>query len=346
MMEFTVARFLRYLLIIFFVAVAGWLLYSLSNILTLLIIAFLFAYILDPVASYFEAKGLSRSSATAIIFLLIIMITGLGGWLFLPGLFSDLLLLQKNITLGDSGGLIDSIESFVQQNIRFIDVNEFDLHGKVSDILNSISEQLLVILGSLVSLISTVVIIPFVVFFLLRDGRKMKKMFIEYVPNRYFEMTLNFLHKVDQQLGSYLRGQFTEAVIVGLLSVIALWTLDVKYFTLIGIFAGLANMIPYVGPVAGAIPAIIVVIVNNGGTAMILYVILAFAMVQIIDNILLQPLVMSRSVNLHPLAIVLAILIAGKFFGMLGMLLAVPAAGVIKVTSRELYQGIRHYKLL
>ena len=214
MMEFTVARFLRYLIILFFVVVTGWLLYSLSNILTLLIIAFLFAYILDPVASYFEAKGLSRSSATTIIFLLIIMITGLGGWLFLPGLFSELFSLQKNMTLGDSGGLIDSVESFIQHNISFIDVNEFDLHGKVAEFLNSVSEQLLVILGSLVSLISTLVIIPFVVFFLLRDGRKMKKMFIEYVPNRYYEMILNFLHKVDQQLGSYLRGQFTEAFIV------------------------------------------------------------------------------------------------------------------------------------
>jgi len=174
----------------------------------------------------------------------------------------------------------------------------------------------------------------------------MKKIFVEYVPNRYFEMTLTFLHKVDQQLGSYLRGQFFEAFVVGLLAVIALGILDVEYFTLIGIFAGLANMIPYVGPVAGAIPAIIVVIVNGGSIYMVLYVIIAFALIQLIDNIVLQPLVMSRSVNLHPLAIVLAILVAGQFFGLLGMLLAVPAAGVIKVTSRELYDGFRKFKII
>jgi predicted PurR-regulated permease PerM len=79
---------------------------------------------------------------------------------------------------------------------------------------------------------------------------------------------------------------------------------------------------------------------------MVLYVIIAFAVVQIIDNVILQPMVMSRSVNLHPLAIVLAILVAGQFFGLLGMLLAVPAAGVIKVTSKELYDGIRRFKLI
>jgi putative permease len=345
-MDFTVARFLRYLIIIFFIAVTGWLLYSLSDILTLLIIAFLLAYILDPVACYFEAKGLSRSSATLIIFSTIFTILGIVGWLFLPRLFNELLSLQNTITAEDSGGFIIAIETFVEKNIPFVDIKEFDLYGKISMLLNSISGQMLIILGNLVSLVSTLVIIPFVVFFLLRDGRKMKKIFIEYIPNRYFEMTLNFLHKVDQQLGSYLRGQFTEAFIVGLLSVSALWILDVKYFTLIGIFAGLANMIPYVGPVAGAIPAIIVVIVNDGSTSMVLYVVLAFAIVQIIDNIILQPLVMSKSVNLHPLAIVLAILVAGKFFGLLGMLLAVPAAGVIKVTSKELYQGIRRFRLI
>ncbi len=345
-MEYTVARFIRYVIILFFIAVAGWLIYSLSDIITLLIIASLIAYIMDPVVSYIEARGLSRSYATFIIFLLILLTIGIGSWLFIPGLFNDLLSLRTTISPGDTGGLIESVELFIQRNLPFINIQDFDLSGKIATILNNVSEQLLVLLGGLVSLISTVVIIPFVVFFLLRDGRKMKKIFIEYIPNRYFEMTLNFLHKVDQQLGSYLRGQFTESFVVGVLSVTALWILDVKYFTLIGIFAGLANMIPYVGPVAGAIPAIIVVIVNDGSTAMILYVILAFAMVQIIDNIILQPLVMSRSVNLPPLAIVLAILIAGKFFGLLGMLLAVPAAGVIKVTSRELYQGIRRFRLI
>lgn len=81
----------------------------------------------------------------------------------------------------------------------------------------------------------------------------MKKAFIHFIPNRYFEMTLNVLHKIDQQLGWYLRGQFTEALVVGVLSVIALWLLDVQYFTIIGIFAGLANLIPYIGPVAGII---------------------------------------------------------------------------------------------
>ena len=147
-------------------------------------------------------------------------------------------------------------------------------------------------------------------------------------------------------MGWYLRGQFTDAFVVGLLSVMALWLLDVQYFIIIGIFAGLANMIPYVGPVAGAVPAIVITLINGKEPISVLYIIIAFAIVQLIDNIIIQPLVLSKSVNLHPLIIVFAVLIGGQFFGLLGMLLAVPAAGIIKVTSSELYHGIRKFNLV
>jgi putative permease len=199
---------------------------------------------------------------------------------------------------------------------------------------------------NMVSVIMVAVIIPFVVFFLLKDGRNMKKQFISYVPNRYFEMTLNVLHKIDMQLGGYLRGQFIEAFVIGLLAVIALGILQVKYFTIIGMVAGLANMVPYVGPVAGAVPAIIVTLANDGDPMKLVYIVIAFAIVQLIDNILVQPLVLSKSVNLHPLVIVFAVLIGGQFFGLLGMLLAVPTAGIIKVTFMELYNAIRKYHLI
>ena len=159
-------------------------------------------------------------------------------------------------------------------------------------------------------------------------------------------MSLNVLHKMDMQLGGYLRGQFIEAFVVGSLAILALWIIGVKYFILIGVFAGLANLIPYVGPVAGAVPAIIVAFTNGADSTVIIYIILAFIIIQLIDNVVMQPLVLSKSVNLHPLIIVIAILIGGKFFGILGMFLAVPSAGILKVTSSEIYNGIRKFNIL
>jgi predicted PurR-regulated permease PerM len=345
-MDLTIGRFLRLLIAIIVLVVVGWLLYSLSTIITILLLSALISYILDPVASYLEAKGMSRIYATVVIFMMFFIIVGVISWVFLPGLIGELYTLQENLRLEDTSSLTKRIETFFSTNLGFIDVKTLDIEEKVRNGISLLTDELLALLAGLLSFISIVVIVPFVVFFLLKDGRKMKKTFIQFVPNRYFEMTLNVLHKIDQQLGWYLRGQFTEAFVVGALSVIALWLLDVQYFIIIGIFAGLANMIPYIGPVAGAVPAIVVTLINGNEPIKILYIVLTFAVIQLIDNILVQPMVLSRSVHLHPLIIVFAVLIGGQFFGLLGMLLAVPAAGIIKVTSSELYQGFRKFKLM
>jgi putative permease len=312
----------------------------------MLIVAALFSYILDPIASYLEAKGLTRSLGTSIIFIIVFVVFALVIWLLVPGLMFQLSELQGTVSAQGDSSIIVAAENFIEQNFTFINVEAIDLSQRMNDVLNTLSYELLTILGNLVSILPIIFIVPFIVFFLLKDGHIMKKQFIYYLPNRYFEMALNVLHKIDLQLGSYIRGQFIEALVVGVLSVFGLWLLDVKYFTVIGVFAGLANMIPYVGPVAGAVPAIVVTALNGGSMIDIIYIVLAFAIIQLIDNVLVQPLVLSRSVNLHPLIIVFAILIGGQFFGLLGMLLAVPAAGIIKVSSSELYNGIKKFNLL
>jgi putative permease len=345
-MDITVGKFLRFITFVFIITLIGWLLYKLSTIVTILVIAALIAYILDPIASYLEAKGISRTFATSIIFIIVFLVFAMIIWLFVPGLLDQLIDLQNSVSVDTENSIITSVENFIKNNIKIINVEALNLRQKINSTLDLLAYELLSILGNIISIVPIILIVPFIVFFLLKDGRMMKKQFIQYLPNRYFEMALNVLHKIDMQLGSYIRGQFIEATVVAILSVIALWFLNVKYFTVIGVFAGLANMIPYVGPVAGAVPALIVTWLNGGVLPDLVYIVIAFALIQLIDNILLQPMVLSRSVNLHPLVIVMAILIGGQFFGLLGMLLAVPAAGVLKVTSRELYNGIRKFRLL
>ncbi len=345
-MDVTVGRFLRYLIIIFFIVIIGWLMYKLADLLTVVIVSFLIAYILDPVASFMEAKGISRSTATTIIFLVFFLIVTLNVWLVLPGVFSQLFVLQKQLSSGGTDNLILALQDFIKSSFGSIDVESLDIKGKLESFMALASEEVKVILSNIGSIVSAVAIIPFVVFFFLRDGRNMKKVFISYVPNRYFEITLNIMHKIDGQLGGYLRGQFTEATVVGLLGTIALVILNVKYSIIIGIFAGLANMIPYVGPVAGAVPAILVTLINGGSMTTIIYIVIAFAIVQFIDNMIVQPIVLAKSVDLHPLIIVFAVLIGGKFFGLLGLLLAVPMTGMIKVTASEIYYGIKKFRHL
>ena len=343
-MDYTVGRFIRFIVSLIILAAVGWLLMALSSTITIIIISALIAYILDPLASFLEYKGLSRTMATVILFLVIAgILAGIFSFL-IPPLIREIQLIEQKVGSGEATQFFVKIETLIQDNIPLIDIRSLDLQKTFTDALANISSSIFSIIGSMVTIITTLVIIPFAVFFMLKDGRELKKAFISLVPNRYFEMVLNVLHKIDQQLGGYLRGQFFDAMIIGILSTLALWILDVPYYLLIGIFAGLANMIPYIGPMVGAISALMMVLISNGSNQQLIFVIIAFIVIQLIDNVLVQPLVVAKSVNLHPLIVIFAIIIGGQFFGILGMLLAVPTAGIFKVLGSQFYYGFRKYQ--
>lgn len=345
-MDYTVSRFFKIILILMLTAAFIWLAISLSSILTVLIISMLIAYILDPLASFMEYKGLSRLQATLVVFVIIGVLFSIAVAYVIPPLVDEIMTIEKNISSGSSTEYIQKIESWIQENIPFFAGQTLDLQEKAKDLAGQLASSFFSIIGSVVSLITTLVIIPFAVFFLLKDGHQLKTNLVKIIPNRYFEMSLNLIHKTDQQLGGYLRGQFFDAMIIGLLAIISLWILDVRYFIMIGIFAGLANMIPYVGPTTGAVAAIVVVLLNGGGTQQVALVAAAFAVIQLMDNVLVQPIVVAKNVDLHPLIIIFAVIIGGQFFGILGMLLAVPVFAMIKVISIELYNNIRKYNVL
>jgi predicted PurR-regulated permease PerM len=345
-MEYTVSRIFKGITFILILAAIGWILYTLSSIITVIIISVLIAYILDPVASYFESRNLSRTQSTVIIFIIFAIIgAGLFSY-FIPAVIDEMSTIQQMISSGQASKSFQSAESFLTRNIPFISLDDLNLQGRITDAISQLTNSFFMILGSVVSLVTTVIIIPFAVFFLLKDGPAMMKHIFSLIPNRYFEMSLNMMYKIDQQLGGYLRGQFFDALIIGILAILALWILDVKYFFLIGIFAGLSNMIPYVGPIVGGSAAVLVVLMTGGSGITMLLVVAAFLIIQLADNVLVQPLVVARSVDLHPLLIIFSVIIGGQFFGIMGMLLAVPATGIIKVLISELYLGIRKYNVI
>ncbi len=317
---------------------------SIGELVRLMIIAALLAYILEPLASFLESRGMSRTAATSIIFSGILLLTVIFVLLFLPLVTAEVHSIQRGVKSGQAEVVIRNLETVLEDKLGFLGVQNLNLMDRIHQASVEFGNKLFNYLLNIVSLVTNLVIIPFIIFFLLKDGREMKKNLVRLVPNRFFEFTLNLLHKMDQQLGNYLRGQFLDALLVGLLSITALWILDVKFFVLIGAFAGLANLIPYVGPIAGAVPAIAIAIMQSGDFTLAVYIALAFAIVQLIDNTLIQPLVVAKTVNMHPLVVMSVVIIGGKFFGILGMLLSVPATGVIKVVVQESITNFRKYR--
>jgi predicted PurR-regulated permease PerM len=323
-----------------------WGIYLVRSTVIILIISALIAYILDPIASYFEYKGLSRTQATLAVFAIFGFLIGVLFYFIIPIIIDQITNIQKMLSDNSSVNSLDQFDRMLKGRFPFLANIPIDIPNELNKILMGFTDSALSIIMDLFSIITTFIIIPFTVFFILKDGLKLKKGFIRLIPNKYFEMTLNIMHKTDQQLGGFLRGQFIDASIIGLLATIALWILGVDYFALIGVFAGLTNLIPYVGPLMGAIMALTVVIIKGGSTTLIILVAVAFALIQLTDNIFVQPLVVAKNVDLHPLSVLLVVIIGGQFFGILGMLLAVPAISIIKVLGIELYNGVKKYRLI
>ncbi len=192
-------------------------------------------------------------------------------------------------------------------------------------------------------LFSILTLTVIITFYILISFSALKARIKELFPQVYKDDCVRIAHKIDIQLSSYLRGQLTIAIVIGAFSSIALTIIGVPYAVIIGLFAGVANLIPYLGPVVGATPAVIVTILEHypdwQGEILfgVLKIIAAFVIIQTVDGFFISPKIMGKALNLNPMVILFALLLGGALLGFLGMLLAMPTLCVIRVIINEIY---------
>ena len=215
-------------------------------------------------------------------------------------------------------------------------------HGE--RLMNTMLGGTTMFIEGVISGLTFVVIVPFVAFFFLKEGRRLTRCFMALVPNAYFELCLNLMHQANKQIGNYIRGQLLAVLVVSVLSISGLSIIGVYYALPLGLLAGLANVIPYLGPLIGIVCSSIVALATGGGLAMVAKVIAMFLIVQLIDNVLIQPTVVAKSVELHPLVILFVVMVGSQLMGIVGMLIAVPLTGIAKVSGQTIYKGIRQYR--
>jgi predicted PurR-regulated permease PerM len=163
------------------------------------------------------------------------------------------------------------------------------------------------------------------------------------VPNKYFETFLTLIHEINQQISNYIRGQLTDTFIVGVLAIIGLYLFGIKYAIFIGAVAGIANIVPYIGPFFGFTFGGLLVLIDTGSIINMLKVVGVLAFVKLLDDIAISPLAVSRSVNVHPLMVIIVISVGGLLHGVWGMLLSVPLYCSMRVSFRILYKGFVEY---
>lgn len=340
-------KFVRLLFVLGGIFVIVQLLPSLGGVITTVVIALLITSVLDPIVSTLENNGLNRVGAILLVFLLLSVL--LAGIIYYssPLITRQIEELSATVNQGSPTRIFDNYIHDVSEKIPIL--NHPQIKAKFSEKLQSLSSEVVQISFAMAMTVLTsmpyVVIIAFSVFFFLKDGWRIKRAIIEAMPNRYFEISLLLMHRITSQLGRYIQGQFVVSAVVGTLSIIALTLLGIPYSLFIGLIAGIANMIPYFGPLLGFLLAAAAALISQPGIGTVLSIAAAFAIIQLIDNILISPFIVSRSVELHPLAIIIVILIGNALLGIWGMLLAVPVASIIKVTVRSIRWGLKNYRL-
>ncbi|MCE7794922.1 AI-2E family transporter [Salipaludibacillus sp. CUR1] len=191
-------------------------------------------------------------------------------------------------------------------------------------------------IGVVTNVILIFIVVPFVLFYLLKDGEKAPDQMLRFLPEKQQAEGRRILKDMDDKLSSYIQGQIIVSFCVGVLMYIAFLIIGIDYSLILALVAMFTNIVPFVGPWIGTVPAVIVAIIDS--PLMVLWVVLAIVIVQQIESNLISPQVMGRKLAVHPLTIIVLILVAGRFAGLLGLILAVPLYAVTKVIFSHMYR--------
>ena len=305
----------------------------------LIISGFLY-YILNPVVGALQkvplskTRHVSRGWAITIVMLLLLSILVALLLTLLPALVDQIASLVKNIPV-----LVDTIQHWANQisQINFskeygIDFNLDKLQQEVQNIgktvVSGMATSLSAVIAKLTSFTVTAITVPVMTIYMLYDGNKLAPFIQKVFPSKQQARISDILGRLNQTLAQYISGQVLEMIFVGVFTAVGYFMIGQKYALLLGVFAGITNMIPYVGPYIGLVPALFVGLTDSFWQAF--WVIVVVLIVQQVDSNLIYPRVMGASLHVHPLTIIVLLLAAGNIAGIAGMILAVPFYAVIR----------------
>jgi predicted PurR-regulated permease PerM len=322
-----------------------WIFSFFPDLVLTLIFSILAAFILRPLVSMLEFRlGIHRILSVIIVFLVIGGSLVVISIIFIPLAIERMKELYEGFKNFPFDQKLNEAAISLTANIPFADPEA--VTQKVHALVQSGLQGLNGLLASTAGFLMNLAIVPFITFFILTEGDTAIKKLIERVPNKYFEMVLNVLNKIYKELVGYLRGWILDSVIVGILNIIGFYLIGVNYALLLGIIAGISNLIPYVGPFFGVIPALLISLSQCGDFRQAFPIIaVTLILVQLLDNIIIQPLCFSQTVDMHPVTVIFVLIIGNSLMGIAGMLLAIPIATILKSSAVETYWGLKNYHI-
>lgn len=309
-------------------------------------------YLLNPIVDWLEKRKVSRTIGISIVFVLIGLLLVWGLAVAIPNIQEQVVSFVQNLPAN-----IQKLElqlTSLLQDKRFEQFRPTALQAinQVNDQIISFAQRFSSsavnwashLISTASQIIVAVLIMPFILFYLLRDGKGLNAYITQYLPTKWRVPIGTVLSDVNSQLSNYVRGQVTVAMIVALMFSIMFSIIGLSYPVTLGILAGFLNLIPYLGSFLAMIPAVILGLI--AGPFMLVKVLIVFMIEQTIEGRFVTPLIIGSSLNIHPITILFVLLTSGQMFGVLGVLLGIPIYASIKVLVKAAFEWYKVYSEL
>jgi predicted PurR-regulated permease PerM len=303
-------------------------LWVIRDIITTLLLAVVLASAMEPMVQYFSAKKIPRTVSVLTVYILFLGLIGVVIWLLVPPLISQFKTLEANLP-----------QLTVELNSRFPNLSGLFGGANLPDTLKQLASSI----GGESALSRTVgvfdglftfITVLVVSLYLVAEQKGMRQFIHDVVPSHHQDFTINLIDKIQKKMGQWVLGQLILSLSIFAVTFIGLSLLHVKYALFLAMLAGLLEIVPYIGPILSAVPAVFFALIQSPTLAAA--VVVLYILVQKAEGYILVPKIMQKTVGVSPLVVLIAILVGFKLGGILGLLLAVPLAGAITVVIEEL----------
>lgn len=319
-----------------------------STVVLPVILAMIGYYLLRPILRLLERIKIPRAWGILILILAAAGLITLLIFLILPFLKNQLNNLVeefptyfKQLTVNIDHFLRTSIFSSFYESLdiniaKLVDSAPDNIGKTVTDAVGGIAVGVTSFVGALTGLVLSIVTVPFILFYLLKDGEKLPEVFIKMLPPRMRTGAREIAQQADHQISSYIQGQILVAICIGIMVSIGFFIIGMDYALLLGVLAMFTSVVPYLGPLIAITPAVIIAIVSS--PFMIVKLAVVWTIVQLIDGKFISPQIMGKSLQIHPITIIFVLLTAGSLFGVAGVILGIPGFAVMKVFVKHFFE--------
>jgi len=332
---------------ILLLAIAGLILWQVRGVVITVLVAVVVAYILRPLVNLLCRPGLllkdslhhlPRPFATAIVFLVLAALVVEIGSLSFPPLINQFSDLQENWPRYRErvADFAAAAEQFRQEQLppflrRVVD----SWDASFGELMSSLAKRGLGLTVHGMGLAVEMILVPIIAFYILADGPGIRRQVLFFVPPRHLEATRHALDQADDIFARYIKGQVILCLIAFAVVSLGLWAAGVKFYLLLGVAAGLTRAIPIIGPLVGAVPIVVVVLLTTGSGTATVWVLVLFTIMHLLESKLLMPAIIGRQLELHPVLIIIALLIGAEMGGLLGMFVAAPVLAAARTLVAE-----------